>query len=425
MRRWTLLLVVSGGLLLSSIAMGEDWPAWRGPTGQGYCAEKDLPLEWGGKDGKNIRWKVPLPGQKEGARPDQNQSSPIVAGGRVFVTVSYWPKGVDKKEFPEHHVACYRARDGRLLWDTKVAHGPWSRASDLRGGYTAPTPAADGARVYVAFGSSVLAALDLEGKLVWRKEIVPYSFDVAMASSPVLFEDNVLLQCDQVMGSSRLLAFDRKTGAQKWAQKRPRDGFSHSTPVLVRIKDRTELLMAASGAVQGVDPTNGQVLWWCAAQGDTVSPVYGQGLVYLDSGRGGPAVAVAVQPGGTGDITKTGLKWKINHLPEGFSSPLIVGKYLYRLCNPESLRCFQLEDKKEVYNLRLPGVSTAASPVTTADGRIYLASAGRSYVLKAGPGHEILATNDLNDTCPASPACAGGCLYLKGRTALYCIGSGN
>jgi outer membrane protein assembly factor BamB len=421
MRRGTLLLAAAAGLLVASFAAGEDWPSWRGPTGQGLSSEKGLPLKWGGKDAHNVRWKVPLPGQQPGARPDQNQSSPIVRDGRVFVTMSYWPKGVDRKEFPEHHVACYRARDGRLLWDTQVAHGPWSRASDLRGGYTAPTPAADSERVYVVFGSSVLAALDFKGTLLWRKEIVPYKFDVAVSSSPVLYQDTVLLQCDQVKGFSRLLAFERKSGEQKWMHKRPQDGFSHSTPVLVRIKGKPELLMAAAGAVQGVDPADGTVRWWCSARGDTVSPVYGAGLVYLDSGRGGPGVAV--DPNGSGDVTSTHRKWRINHIPEGFSSPVIVDKYLYRLCNPASLRCYRLADGKEIYNLRLPGVSTASSPIVTADDRIYLASAGKSYVLKAGPDHEMLAANDLGDASQASAAVAAGCIFLKGRTHLYCIGS--
>jgi outer membrane protein assembly factor BamB len=360
-----------------------------------------------------------LPGQREGERPDQNQSSPVVRGGLVFVTASYWPAGMGPKEFPEHHVVCYRTRDGRLLWDRRVAHGPWSRSADLRGGYTAPTPAADGERVYAAFGSSVLAALNFKGKVLWRMEIVPYNFDVAMASSPVLYRDTILLQCDQVMNTSRLLAFDRKTGKMKWQRKR-RTGFSHSTPVLVRIKGEPQMLVAASGAIQGVDPRDGKVRWWCEGQGDTASPVYADGLVYLDSGRGGSGLAV--QPGGTGDVTKTNRKWKIDQVPEGFSSPVIVGKYLYRLCNPGGLRCWKMATGEQVYNVRLPGVATAVSPFTTPDGLLYLASAGRSYVLKSGPGHEILATNDLDDASQASPAVADGCIYLKGRRYLYCVG---
>lgn len=400
-------------------ASAADWPAWRGPTGQGLCDEKELPLTWDAKKGENILWKVPLPGAEAKAGMDRNQSSPIIMRGKVFVTMSYWPGKSDAKVFPEHHVACYQASDGKQLWDVQVSHGPW-RLDDLRGGYTAPTPLTDGERVYVLFGSAVLAALDYDGKIVWRKEIVPHNFDVCIGGSPVLYEDTLLLQCDGVDKTSRLLAFDRKTGDVKWERERPEQRFSHSTPTLVKINDKPQLLMAASNALQGVDPANGKVLWWCDAKGDTVSPVYGGGLVYLDSGRGGPGVAV--DPKGEGNVTKTNRKWDIKQVPEGFSSPVIVGDYLYRLHNASALRCWEVSSGKEVYVERLPGVSVACSPVATPDGRIYCASSGKSYIVKAGAKFEILATNDLGDGCETSAAVANACIVLKGREYLWCIG---
>jgi outer membrane protein assembly factor BamB len=419
MSRWTLELSAAVLILFFSSAHAEDWPCWRGPTGQGVSTEKELPLAWGGKGGESIRWKTPLPGVEAKVRQDQNQSSPIVAGRRVFASASYWPAGGDDKGFPEHHVVCYNADDGAVQWDVKVEPGPW-KLTDLRGGYTAPTPATDGERVFVMFGSSVLAALDVrDGKQIWREEIRPFNFDVCAGGSPVLFEDSVILQCDQVNKTSMLLAFDRKTGARKWEQKRPTLSFSHSTPTLIRVKDKPLLLVAASNQLQGVDPTDGKVIWWCEAEGDTVSPVYGDGLVYSDKGRGGPAVAV--DPTGEGNVTKSHRKWTLN-LPEGFSSPVIVGEYGYRLSNPGLLRCWKVADGELVFNERLQNVATRCSPIATADGRIYLASAGRSYVIKAGPKLEILATNDLDDASDAAPAVSGGRLYLKGRKFLYCIG---
>ena len=132
-------------LLSGAVAGAEDWPGWRGPTGQGTCTEKDLPLEWSGKSGKNVLWKMPLPGG-EGLRQEQNQSSPIVKKGLVFVTSSFWPKSTTAKEFPEHHVVCHSFADGKALWDVKVEPGPWL-FSDLRGGDTAPTPAAGGVAI--------------------------------------------------------------------------------------------------------------------------------------------------------------------------------------------------------------------------------------------------------------------------------------
>jgi outer membrane protein assembly factor BamB len=407
-------------LLFVGTALAADWPGWRGPTGMGRADETNLPLTWGGKENTNVVWKVPLPGTGANAGQDQNQSSPVVSRGRVFVTASYWPGKVDNKQFPEHHVACYQAADGKRLWDVTVPPGPWL-LSDLRGGYTAPTPAADGERVYVVFGSSVIAALDYAGNIVWRKEITPYKFDVALGASPVLFEGTVILQCDQVDKQSRMLAFDRKTGEVKWEEKRTTVGFSHSTPVIATVGGKPQLLAAASNAVQGIDPFTGKLLWWCAAKGDTVSPVPGGGVVYLDSGRGGSAVAV--DPTGTGDVTKTHQKWTIPQVSEGFSSPVVSGEYLYRLHNPERASCIRLATGEVAFSERLAGVSTSSSPVATADGRVYLASAGRSYVLKAGPKLDVLATNDLGDASHASPAVADGKLFLKGRKWLFCVGA--
>ena len=413
-------LVVMEFFVATTLASAADWPSWRGATGQGTCEEKDLPLTWGGKEGTGILWKVSLPGIEEKAKQDKNQSSPIVVKGRVFITTSYWPKGVQPAEtIPEHHVTCFRASDGKQLWDVTVPPGPW-QIHDLRGGYTAPTPAADAERVYVVFGSSVIAALDFEGKSAWRKEIKPLDYDVAVGSSPILYEDTIIYQCDQVNKSSRLLAFDRKTGDLKWEEKRPQQSFSHSTPVLAKIDGKLQLLVAASNALQGVDPANGKVLWSCDGAGDTASPVYGGGLIYCDSGRG--SAGVAVDPTGTGDVTKTHLKWTVPKVPEGFSSPVIVGEHIYRVHNPGFLKCWKLNTGEEVVNKRLNGVSTAASPISTPDGRIYFASAGKTYVLKAGPNPDILATNDLGDASDASPAVSNGRIFLKGSTFLYCIG---
>jgi outer membrane protein assembly factor BamB len=411
-RRYFLVFLVVLFSMMSSVSAA-DWPAWRGPTGQGSCDEKDLPLTWNAKTGENIAWKVKLPGQDGMHDQDRNQSSPIVIRGRVFVTVSYWSGKVNPAEFPEHHVACYKTQDGKLLWDTPIPPGPW-KLTDLRGGYTAPTPASDGERVYVLFGSSVLAALDFDGKIAWRKEVTPYQFDVAIGTSPVLFQETVILQCDQVNHKSFLVAFDRKTGVERWRQNRPESGFSHSTPTLVTIQGKPQLLMAGSDALQGVDPANGKVLWSCPARGDTVSPVLADGIVYCDSGRGGPAIAV--------EVGKSTALWKIPNVAEGFSSPVVADGYIYRLHNPGILKCWKLSDGKEMFSERLTGVSTASSPFTTPDGRVYLAGGGKSYVIKTGPKLEVLAVNDLNDASEASAAVAGGRIYLKGRQNLYCVG---
>jgi outer membrane protein assembly factor BamB len=391
-----------------------DWPGWRGPTGLGVTDERDLPLTWDGKTGTNVLWKAPLPGE--------GQSSPIAWRDRVLVTGVHWPGGPSPKEYPEHHISCYRADDGKLLWDTQVPPGPW-KLTDLRGGYAAPTPATDGERVYALFGSAVLAALDLDGKVVWRKELpAPLHFDVAIAVSPVLYRDTVLLVCDQTDRASRLLAFDRKTGEVRLDVKRPDVGFSHSTPVLADVQGRTQLLVSASNALQGVDPGDGRVLWWCTASGDVCSPTFGADTVYCDSGRGG-GPGTAVDATGKGDVTATHVRWKVANVPEGFASPLIVGEHVYRLHNPGLLKCWDLATGKQVYAERLEGVSTRPSPFVTPEGRLYCAGAGKSYVIQTGPSFRVLAVNDLGDGGDASAAVAGGRIFLKGQHRLYAIGT--
>jgi outer membrane protein assembly factor BamB len=398
---------------------GDTWPAWRGPTGLGHTDERNLPLTWGPRD-ENVVWKSPLPGTDAGARPDHNQSSPIVWKDRVFVTAAYWKEGVAQTEFAEHHVACYSAANGKLFWDVTVPPGPWL-LKDLRGGYAAPTPCTDGKHVYALFGSSELAALDFDGNLVWRKEISPFAWDVAVGTSPILVGEVVLVLADGTKSDiSRLVAFDRTTGEIKWERKRPEGNFNHTTPVLINVDGKAQLVIASSGAVQGVDPADGSILWWAKNKGDVPTPAYGEGLIYSDDGRGGPGVAL--DPTGSGDVTDSHVKWKTRPIPEGYSSPIIAGGHAYRLHNPGVLKCFELASGTQVFAERLNGVHASASPVTTPDGRLYYASAGKSFVLRVGSRLELLATNELGDDGPASPAVAHGCIYLKGSRNLYCIG---
>jgi outer membrane protein assembly factor BamB len=399
----------------------EDWPGWRGTTGMGHTREKGLPTTWGGKDGVNILWKAPLLGVDAKVHLDHNQSSPVVFGNRIFITLSYWPAAKAHKGYSEHHVICFDKRDGKRLWDTLVEPGGWLLNDFRGGGYACPTPAADANKVYVVFGSAVVAALNHDGQLKWRKPIDPDNFDVTIGASPVLFGDTLMMMCDRVGGKSCLMAFERKSGDVKWEQKRPDVGFAHSTPVFADIGGKTQMLVAASNSVQGLDPATGKVLWRCDAHGDTASPVLGGGIVYCDSGRGGPGTAV--DPSGLGDVTKTHRKWQKN-VPEGFSSPVIVGDYLYRLHNPGVVTCWKLATGEQIYKERLQDITTtSASPIATPEGRIYFASAGKSYVIQAGPEFRVLATNDLGDACHASPAVAGGKIFLKGRNFLYCIGN--
>jgi len=392
-------------LLVSLGAHAGHWPQFRGPTGLGYTDEKNLPLTWNAKSNVNIAWKAPLP------KSDNPYSSPVAWADRVFVTSAV-------NNPVEHQVLCFDKGDGKLLWDTKVEPGPWM-LKDLRGGYGAPTPCADGQKVFVVFGSAVIAALDIDGKIVWRKELEKYNFDVAMGSSPILYQDTVILDCDQNSKTSSIIAFDKATGAIKWEQKRPQVAFAHSTPAIVTVNGRKQMLVSASSAIQAVDPENGEMIWWCSAAGDASSPAFSGNLVFSDSGRGGKAVCVDAT--GTGDVTKANLKWAFPQIPEGLSSAIIVGDFVYRAHNPETVKCIRLSTGELVFNERLPGVSTWASPFATPDGTIYFASAGKSYVIKAADKLEVVATNDIGEENRASAAVSDGRIFLRGGKNLYCI----
>ena len=406
-------------------AEAAQWPQFRGPTGLGYTEETNLPLTWNGKTGENVLWKSPLVGQ--------GHASPIVWGEGVIVCTVQWPAGEKTREqvMPEHHVTCYQVTDGKQLWDTVVAPGPWLR-KDFRsgpgGGYAAPTPATDGKLVYCAFGSAVLAALDFQGKIVWREEIVPASFDVTVGSSPILHENTVILFCAMAKASdSRVVAFDKTTGEIQWQQAFPDMGFGHSTPVIIPVNGKQQMLVLASGmsvngrAMRSLDPSNGQTLWCCRGAGDAASPAFGAGLVYFDSGRGGQGVAVA--PTGTGDVSATHIRWTVNQVPEGIASPIIVGKHVYRLHSPGILKCWEVETGKQVYAERLEGISsTWASPVADPAGHLFFANAGKSYVVQAGPEFRLLATNDLGDGSHPSPAVVKGRMLLVGLKNIYCVG---
>ena len=320
------MVLAATGLLLAAAGRADDWPGWRGPTGAGITQEKDLPLTWGGKTNDNVLWKVQV-----GSR---SYSSPIVWTDRVFITDAdrQDDKAVKNKIIPEHRVLCYRAGDGKELWRTRIEPGGWFDGNSI---YTAPTPVTDGTLVYAWFGSGVMAALDLDGKVVWRKEHAgPYNVYPSITSSPVLHGDAVLILCDQGKDSF-LLALDRKTGAVKWEEKRPKAGGTNSSPVLLRVKDRDELIVCSGKTLEGIDPATGKRLWWCDKDGGYwTSFTVGSGLVYADSGGGR---GLAVDPAGEGDINKTHVKWQQTKVPEGLGCPIIVGDYVYRAHRPATL----------------------------------------------------------------------------------------
>jgi outer membrane protein assembly factor BamB len=412
-------------LLVSSGIRAGDWPGWRGPTGLGYTDEKDLPLTWNGKTGQNVLWKALLHGGRK-ANPEFSSpgwSSPIVWRDRLFLTTSVWPAGLTEKErrasLAAQHVLCFRVSDGQQLWDTLVEPGK-CLVDNFYHGYTVPTPVTDGKYVFALFGSGVAAAVDFDGKIVWREEL-PHlkDKDGGICSSPILYEDTVIFPG---IADSGLRALDKATGELKWEQK-TRDRNRMSTPALIRIGDKTQLIHYAGG-IQALDPGTGELLWFCrGVSSSQSSPVFGAGLLYTDAGRGGDSCS-AVDAAGKGDLSKTNVKWKARTKTAAGSSAVVVADYVYRGCDPGTITCRELATGTLVYEERAPRISPSASPIATPGGRIYFASSVKSYVIKAGPPFEVLATNDLDDGPDyTTPAVSNGRLFIKGKSYLWCIGT--
>lgn len=400
-------VVFAGGVCAAA-----DWPQWRGPSGMGLTDEKELPLKWDGKSGENIAWKASLKGTT-------GHSSPIVFGDRVFVTTSDAQTREQEKEIPDHHIACFKVADGLPVWNTLIPHGKELAGYSI---YASPTPATDGKAVYAWFGSAVIAAVDMEGKLLWRHERTgPFLLNPGICASPILYGETVILLCDQGRGQGFLQGLDKKTGAVKWEQKREGTGTCNTTPIVIEVAGKKQLIVSAENKLQGLDPATGEVIWWCKSVAFGSSPVYANGLVYAD--KGGNEQAQAVDPTGKGDVTATHVKWKIERSPGDYSSPVISGDFVYRVQSEGIVGCTRLSTGEKVFTGRLERVSKLSSPVATADGRIYLVSTGVSYVIKAGPALEILATSHMEGFGNgSSPVFANGKIFTRDFDWLYCIG---
>jgi outer membrane protein assembly factor BamB len=413
-------LMIAGILCLGHTAPAQagNWPCWRGPTGSGYTDEKDLPLKWDGKSGEGVVWKAAL-------KNSTGHSCPIVWGDRVFITTAdkLTRQQEEAKQIPDHYFACYQANDGKLLWQTRIPHGPFPEGYNI---YAVPTPVTDGKAVYCWFGSSVIAAVDFEGKLLWRHErpcdfaTKKNAFNPGICTSTVLYGDTVVLLCDQGRGDGFLQGLDKKTGQVKWEQKRPKCSYCNATPLLMDVKGKPQLIVLASQALQGLDPANGELIWSCAMRGFGASPVAASGLVLADKGDD---AALLVDPTGEGDVTKTHVKWQAKKPGGDYCSAAISGGYVYQAGRPAVVICRRLSDGQEVYTERLDKLSFLASPIATSDGRVYFLSTGKSYVLKAGPKFEVIGGGDLRGWGNgSSPAVSNGRIFVRDFEFLWCLG---
>ena len=437
MRKAFLFVLLAASL---SAARAENWPGWRGPGTLGISIEKNFPTKWDLQ--KNVKYKVGVPGL--------GHSSPIVWGNRIFVTTAVnadpaeedWQKGfprVDRKPDASEiswKVLCYDRDQGKLLWERTAIRQKPANGRHTKNSYASQTPVTDGKYVFAFFGDQGMYCYDFQGKLVWSRELgtFPMRNNWGLGSSPVLYKDYVIQNCDQETGKSFIVALEKKTGKTAW--KVDRDELSSwSTPYLYLEGARPELIVNATKAIRSYNPDTGKLLWECrgpATAITTPTPTSIQGLIIVSSGFIPEPVrpVTAFRPGATGDITlKAGetssdaIVWRQTAAAPYIPSPIAYGDYVYVLLDQGFIACYEAKTGKEVYGrTRIDvGVQFSASPVAV-DGKLYCASEdGDVFVIKAGPKYELLAKNSLGESIMASPAVSAGSMFVRTLKHLYCI----
>lgn len=401
MSRFSLLAILLCALPVSA----EDWPEFRGPTGQGLAKVNALPVEWS-KD-KNVAWKQAIPGS--------GWSSPVIVGGKIYLTSAVPDKGQTSLQ-----ALCLDVASGKQLWAKEVFRQPSSTRMHPKNSHASPTPIVHDGRLYVHFGPHGTACLDLEGKIVWTKQM-KYSPVHGNGGSPAIVDDLLVFSCD---GSDQqfVVALALKDGEVRW--KTPRSekyakGFSFGTPLVLTVADKKQVISTGSGMVGAYDASTGKEIWRVRYEGYSVipRPVYGHGLLYLSSGYDSPRL-LAIKPDGKGDVTDTHVSWTMPRNAPHTPSPLLVGDELYTASDSGMVSCLDAKTG-EIHWQKRAGGPYSASPIFAA-GRIYFQGEdGSTVVVKAGKEYERLAVNQLGERSLASPAVADGALFIRTASHLY------
>ena len=436
----SLVAVTSSHPVVSDAAGNTNWPQWRGPDSQGISQEKNLPTEW--SETKNVQWKTPIPGL--------GFSQPIIWGKKIFLTtaIENGPAPADhkppvhmygKEEFkhPEwvgtdkvhtFKVLCLDRDSGKVLWEKTSYEGVVYDYSQRRGTYAAPTPSTDGKYVYAYFGSEGMYCYDFDGKLIWKKNLGGIgTMGMGVGTSPVLHDNLVILLCDQefMPKDSFMTALDKKTGNEVWRVPR-QIGVSWATPIIVKTPQRAELIASGNEFIVSYDPATGKELWRTTGLKShaIATPVVSGNTVIISSGYPSKRV-VAIRLGGSGNLDGTDkIMWKHDKGTAYVPSPILYEDYVYLMSDAGILTCLNPQTGAIVYEGGRIPVATkfyGASPVAF-DGKILLTSDdGETFVIKAGPKHEVLGTNTIGEPCRTSIAIADGKLFIRGEKHLFCI----
>ena len=414
-------------LALSGTAARADWPEFRGPRGDGHVSASGgnkpigLPLHW--SETSNIKWKTEI--------PHRGWSTPVIMNGKVWLTTA----SVDGHDF---FAICVDAETGEIRSNQKLFHtdNPESLGNGASmNSYATPSSVIEAGRVYVHFGSFGTACLDsTTGKVLWKRDDLPCRHYRGPSSSPVLFENLLILTMDGA-DLQYLAALDKKSGKTVWKTNRSaewndenvpgqmaRDGDlrkAHSTPLIVTTAGKPQLVSAGAKAAYGYDLRTGRELWKVQHPDFSVAPrpVFDRGLAFIVIGFTKKELW-AVKTDGQGDVTDTGVVWKLKKGVGKYASPILVDGLLYTASDESFITCVKAATGEVVWNERVGG-KYAASPIY-GDGRLYFCSQeGTTLVLKPGRTLDVLATNTLSGSFMASPAVDGKALYLRTKTHLY------
>ena len=419
---------------IHSIA-GESWPDFRGPAGDGHSGSKGTPLHWG--EGKNVTWKTKI--------PLLGLSSPIVMGGQVWLTTADVP-GHD------YYVLCVDATTGKIITNKKLFHveKPQSMGNGSRdNSYATPSAVAESGRVYVHYGNVGTACLDAKTKkVIWKRDDLPCWHYRGASSSPVLFENLLILTFDGA-DLQYSVALDKRTGKTVWKTDRTakwndehiekqmvKDGDwrkAHGTPLIVSIKGKPVMCSVGAKAAYAYNPRNGKELWRVdhMAYSSSPRPVFHDGHFIIVNGFSRGAEMMSIKAGGRGVVTDSHVAWKLAKTFPKYSSPVIVDGLIYFAMDDSFLLCLDAKTGETVWKERVGG-KFRACPIY-ADGRIYFFSLeGVTTVIKPGREFKMLATNKLAEDAPrddprrgpgfmASPAVVGKAMFLRTRHHLYRI----
>lgn len=406
--KYTLGVLLIAALVVPRGGSAENWPGWRGPQRNGVTTDRGAPTEW--SPASNVAWKTPLPGA--------GISNPIVWNDLVVCTSS------DGTRQQDLHVIGLDAGSGRERWHARF----WGTAPTLyhetKSSMASPSPVTDGEHVYVFFGSGDVFCLDLSGRLEWQRSLATeygeFENRFAASSSPLLFGDLLIVQCDHY-GASYLVAIDKRTGANRWKVDRPEAWLSWSSPIVLEAGGRHELLVSGSEKLDAFDPLSGGKLWTFTglARECIPTPIFARGHVYVVSGPG--SASFALRPGGQGDVTVSHQIWNHTRGNPFVPSAIVVGSRYYLVNDHGIGTCLDAETGKQLWKKRLGGDFTA-SPVA-ADGKIYFTNeTGSTLVVRADSDkYEELSSNEIGEPVFASLAIANGRILLRGTSHLWSL----